>query len=182
MGAVGDRIAKLTAVPTQLFNSLSQATRVTDAVDGRGTACRGMFTISSGDKASYVEVASTAKADELGRSARSRNSPADGKAVSRGPLVIISRSAQKWRFVLLTIQIVVVRWTHPILNVSLVAAQLGCLISSSQEYIQTPNIIARHQKKRRKCQLYLPGSSPFSTNSLVNRQLHSTRTSSVSAV
>ena len=83
----------------------------------------------------------------------------------------------------MTVQIVVVRWTQPILNVLvLVAAQLVCLISSSQEYIQTPNIIARHQKKRRKCQLYLPGTSPFSTNSLVNRQLHSTRTSSVSAV
>ena len=60
-----------------------------------------MLIIYTGVKASDVEVASTAKADELGRSARSRNSPADGKVVSRGPLVIISRSAQKWRFVLL---------------------------------------------------------------------------------
>ena len=63
-------------------------------MDGREAAGGGILTIPSGDKASDVEAAITAKTDELGKSARHRNSPADGKAVPNGALVTISRSAQ----------------------------------------------------------------------------------------
>ena len=59
-----------------------------------------MLTMSSGDKALDVEAASTAKYDELARSARPRNSPVNVKAASFGPVVTISRSAQKWLGVL----------------------------------------------------------------------------------
>ena len=69
---------------TQLFISLSQATRVTDAVDVRGAAGGGMLNVSSADRASDVETASTATYDELARYARPRNSPFHGKAVSHG--------------------------------------------------------------------------------------------------
>ena len=76
--------SQLTAVPTQLFSSLSQATRVTDAVDVRGAAGGGLLKMSNADRASYVAAASTATSDELGRSTRQRNSPLDFKAVFHG--------------------------------------------------------------------------------------------------
>ena len=79
-------MARLTAVLTQLFSSLSQATRVTDAVDVRVAAGGGMLNISSADRASDVEAARAATSDELARSARPINSPLDCEAVSHGPL------------------------------------------------------------------------------------------------
>ncbi|KAI0240558.1 hypothetical protein LSAT2_008687, partial [Lamellibrachia satsuma] len=64
MGAGGARVARLITVLTQFCSSLSQATRVTDAVDVRGAAGGGRVNMTSADKASDVEAASTAKSDE----------------------------------------------------------------------------------------------------------------------
>ena len=45
--------------------------------------------MSSSDKATDVVAACAAKSDELASSARLKNTPVDGKAVSHGPLVTI---------------------------------------------------------------------------------------------